>query len=687
MADEAALSGIGQGEALDASTNRCSLFFPDLVRGAMNKVRSDNPALLLLPVYVSGIVCAALLQLAQFGRAGPFGTPYVVDPGRYLPAALFYECYGMSLVLVPFLLLGFIWRSPAWRRGLFAGAAIAVGILLIIGHVNHELQRFMGIRLSSGFLALYAKGKGMPPAILQALADDTGGTWLSVALLAVPLGLYPWLVVRLARLDLNLPPLIFRMVAAGSFIGLFLLPALSWHVLPGGGYRMDKVAPAILAVAREIEFELHRRPVDLALLRADARWFQAGWLAAELSGRWAFPDPRYPYWRTCQKAAPVPAHRPNIILIVVETLRAKNMRSFLPSAPQAPTPFLDALAAAPGSASWTRYYTNGVPTAPAMLTIGTSVPPPGFRQYSATAAHAHFDGFPGILRDSGYRTVTFAVGDPDWDNQTYWLRKWFDEIHFDPRARKVDRIIFRRMAHRLIALGKQDRPFFAMIKSYSNHLPFRSPEARFDVGRGKGLKMQINGTMAYSDDVIREFHGALAGEPWFRDAIFVVTGDHGYDLGDRGVAQGHTNLRRETTWVPLIMHRTAGLPLSGRQATVGSHVDLGPTILDLAGLCPSLASSGHSLFAVDPDRASALIVNDGNVALETARYSLFLPADRKPMLYRGDDLLQLHDIAAQTPDIVRELSTRARVSMRLNDALISTDSIRPAAGSFVKSGP
>src|SRR5690349_10962597 len=105
-----------------------------------------NPLIFLAPIYLAGAICAALLQIALFARPGPYGGPYVLDSAHYLPYALLYECYGMGLALAPFALLGLIiLRSdnPILRRSLFIVAALVVAALLIVGHVNHELQRYM----------------------------------------------------------------------------------------------------------------------------------------------------------------------------------------------------------------------------------------------------------------------------------------------------------------------------------------------------------------------------------------------------------------------------------------------------------------------------------------------------------------------------------------------------------------
>src|SRR4051794_38590915 len=208
----------------------------------MKRETSANPLSFLAPIYMAGVICAALLQVALFVRPGPYGEPYVLNSSHYLRSALIYECYGVGLTLAPFALVALCVRDTLVRRILFVSAACVVGALLTIGHINHELQRFMGIRLSSGFFATYAKLESPPEAIIQSLADDAGGAWLSVLLLAVPLMLFPWLVWRFSRVSLRLTARVRHTLLAGGVILLFILPALAWNVFPNGANRMEKVA-------------------------------------------------------------------------------------------------------------------------------------------------------------------------------------------------------------------------------------------------------------------------------------------------------------------------------------------------------------------------------------------------------------------------------------------------------------
>jgi len=167
------------------------------------------------------------------------------------------------------------------------------------------------------------------------------------------------------------------------------------------------------------------------------------------------------------------------------------------------------------------------------------------------------DCFPAVLRRHGYRTEYFTASDPDWDNQRYWLQRWYDATNFYVEAEEVDRINFELAAGRIRELGRAGTPFLATIVSISNHYPFRSRDPNPST-RIKPPAEAIEDTMRYTDDVLRDFIESLRGEPWFDHTVFVILDDHGYNLGEHTANAGERNGHRESIWVPLVS--TAGTP-------------------------------------------------------------------------------------------------------------------------------
>ena len=81
-----------------------------------------------------------------------------------------------------------------------------------------------------------------------------------------------------------------------------------------------------------------------------------------------------------------------------------------------------------------------------------------------------------------------------------------------------------------------------------------------------------------------------------RDTIIIITGDHGQAFGyPHNVYMQGRSVYEEDVRVPLVIWapRLYAKPL--RTATVGSHVDLAPTLTELAGLLPAAAWQGRNL--------------------------------------------------------------------------------------------
>jgi phosphoglycerol transferase MdoB-like AlkP superfamily enzyme len=283
-----------------------------------------------------------------------------------------------------------------------------------------------------------------------------------------------------------------------------------------------------------------------------------------------------------------------------------------------------------------------------------------------------------VLRERGYKTLFFTASDPDWDNERVWLARWYDEIYYDSSYAERDRRTFLAAAERITQAGRSGQPFLATIVSIDNHAPFRSPDHAFDIERGKSPRARIRNTMHYTDDVVRQFVERLRSEPWFDHTVVIVTGDHAYDLGERGRVIGHDNLRHESVWVPLIIHgRDVALP-RGEQTRVASHIDLAPTIAQLAGSTGPYAFEGHSLLEPATDRQLAIAVRNGNFALEAADFSAYVPVHGRNRVYGADDRLQVDELRGQERPAVLQTLARARDASLVTDWAFEHDRFAPA---------
>ncbi len=88
---------------------------------------------------------------------------------------------------------------------------------------------------------------------------------------------------------------------------------------------------------------------------------------------------------------------------------------------------------------------------------------------------------------------------------------------------------------------------------------------------------------------------------------------------------------------------------------IGSHLDLAPTILDLAHICADNSFMGHSLLSVVPDKARALAVKHNKFGMDTKDYSMFMPATNQIMLYNREDYGQTNNIVERNTSAAEAL--------------------------------
>ncbi len=134
----------------------------------------------------------------------------------------------------------------------------------------------------------------------------------------------------------------------------------------------------------------------------------------------------------------------------------------------------------------------------------------------------------------------------------------------------------------------------------SNHYPFNMP---FDGERGPSrsdLQERMVATMRYTESHLAAFVEGLRREQWFARTVFVFTADHGFPLGEHGCSSMGCGLFDESTRIPMVIWGAhPGLRAGRRNSRTASQIDLGPTLLDLAGVRAANAFTGTSLLQGD----------------------------------------------------------------------------------------
>jgi arylsulfatase A-like enzyme len=294
--------------------------------------------------------------------------------------------------------------------------------------------------------------------------------------------------------------------------------------------------------------------------------------------------------------------RPNIVLIVIDTLRRDHLPFY--GYPKPTAPFLSELAArgvvfenAYAASSW---------TAPATATLFTSLYPfqhgvvTGLRVVQRLQERgqpielnripARIETLGEAMKRAGY--ATYAVTQNPNISSQIGFDQGFDHFTNFPDEKAAESVT--RKLRELRRGLRAEKRWFLYLHYMDPHGPYLGRRPLFDTSL-QGMEREVSAydsEIHYLDGHIRRAYQMLG---WDRDTLLVVTADHGEEFGDHG-GSGHGNtLFAEVLNVPLLMvfpgSRHGGRRVSERV----SHVDLLPTLRTLAGLPRSEADAGVSL--------------------------------------------------------------------------------------------
>ena len=435
-------------------------------------------------------------------------------------------------------------------------------------------------------------------------------------LLFVALGL---LVALCARISRRLPAMRL-LVFLLTFIGAYDWIALTEHIY--------HIACALLAAGVAVAVNRHVRPQERRCLQL---WQQSMPLLAAVvlllavgmkSGEWLAERNRIAGLPAAARGSP------NVLLIVVDTLRADHVSSYGYS--RLTTPNLDRVARegvlfdnAIAPCSWTlpshaslltgRYPSDhGMQNAQPMPWLGWGRS--SLRGY-LTLGEA--------LETRGYRTGAFSA------NQTYFtsnvgLGRGF--VHFEdyfqsPRdmflrtfyGGEIARVYLNRTEHskitraiRFLGLGSlldnrkradelnrevlswvgtdRSRPFFAFLNYIDLHDAYWLPRGSVETRWTGGTRIdQYDNALTYVDAYLRELLHELERRQLAKDLIVIITSDHGETLGQHHLEFHGITLYREELWVPLVFWYPGHIPAGLRQDMPVSIASIPETIIELLG--------------------------------------------------------------------------------------------------------
>jgi phosphoglycerol transferase MdoB-like AlkP superfamily enzyme len=335
----------------------------------------------------------------------------------------------------------------------------------------------------------------------------------------------------------------------------------------------------------------------------------------------------------------------NVVVILMESFAGHSVGAL--GAEGNITPYFDKLAQE--GLLFDHFFSSGTHTHQGMFaTMGCFPNLPGFEYLMQTPEGSHkLSGLPEMLSAArGYDDVYVYNGDFAWDNQSGFFSNqgmttfigrndFVNPVFSDPTWGVSDQDMFNRGNEELAKRGAAGKPFYALLQTLSNHVPYALPaDLPVDKVTGRGsLDLHLT-AMRYSDWALGQFFEKARKEPYFKETLFIVLGDHGF-----GNEKQITEMDLGRFNIPLLLVGPGIQEKFGKvNHTVGSQPDVVPTIMGRLGGASQHQCWGRDLLNLPAgDPGFAVIKPSGSeqtVAIVKGDRILVEPRDMDTRLYR-----------------------------------------------------
>ena len=297
-------------------------------------------------------------------------------------------------------------------------------------------------------------------------------------------------------------------------------------------------------------------------------------------------EEQYPILRTHHPVKQLEKKPKNLVFIIMESFSAQFTET-LGKEPDI-TPHFDRLAKE--GLLFDRFFSNGTHSHQGMFSTGACFPNiPGYEYLMQEPEGQHpFSGLPALLKNKGFQDVYVYNGAFNWDNQEGFFRNQGmtrfigrDEMEnpqfVDPTWGVSDQDMFNQALRELNRMDSET-PFYAILQTLSNHLPYTLPEPLpVSPVTHFGESNEHLTTMRYADWALGRFFDEAKKQDWYQDTLFMLVGDHGFRPKQQ---LGEINLLRY--YVPMLLLAPGIQDTYGkRNHKVATQVDIIPTALSL----------------------------------------------------------------------------------------------------------
>jgi arylsulfatase A-like enzyme len=315
-------------------------------------------------------------------------------------------------------------------------------------------------------------------------------------------------------------------------------------------------------------------------------------------------------------ARPAATRRPNLIVVVIDTLRRDHLGCY--GYAKATSPHLDELAKQ--SVLFERCLAASSWTEPSTASLLSGLYPARHGAHEYAKVPPQVEMLAETLRAAGFRTGAVS-GNPN-ASPLFGFEQGFDSFDFPANdvARDYPDVAELVGKAEQFLSDADSRPSFLYLHVMNVHGPYRAPpefrerflerpfldfpfqnelwldllrkghvERRADVKPEHlhDLTARYDGAIAYTDQVLGAFLEKRLAAGGATNDLVVVTADHGEELFDHGGFGHGFTLHHELLDVPLLLRLPGGASGGTRIDAPMSLVDLPAMVLDLLGLLPA----------------------------------------------------------------------------------------------------
>lgn len=491
-------------------------------------------------------------------------------------------------------------------------------VMLVINLGDIPYFRFTGARMRWNSLIEMASDSNIFGIIFSYFSGYWWAFILIIAVAALLIFLYHRVTITTAKFKIWQRALTFILLGVLSFVGMrgrvghgiaLAIADASWNI---------RTAPQINVVLNSPFCVLRSINKNNDLKRYDF-----------------FTDEQLSQQRqTIHRGSGKPYEKKNIFLIVIESggqLWLDNLNIVKNDTKRNIMPFLDSIASKSFVCQHT--ITTGVRSIEGISAILGGFPTfDPFLYMLSPYNNNTLDAPAALLHKDGYRTMFYygcAHGSFNIDQmahacgfeQTFDRDTYNNDADFDGTWGIYDHAMIE---YAINDISKEDKiePFFATWFSVTSHGPFNTPEYWNASGYKYGTDRPERG-IEYTDRALRHLFDLAKREPWYKNTIFVITGDHG--------CRDLTDTKYDTPYIknhiPFIVYTPDGSISPERiNDRVMTQFDIPATLLSLIGYDKDFVSIGCDIRDTTVEHYGILLANNQYIVIST-QYAVLLNAE------------------------------------------------------------